>query len=166
MFVRVCATPGSCAGGVKTTQEHISDALDKGAELVCGGKAPEGAEYARGNYFLPTILTGARPDMIVMKEETFGPIVPFASYDNIDDAVADANDTNYGLVAFLFAKDYARIITVSKQLEAGTVCVNNGAVNTNYGPYAGWKESGYGLELSRKAIFEYVNTKHIKIKIG
>jgi acyl-CoA reductase-like NAD-dependent aldehyde dehydrogenase len=158
--------PMADQGGVNTTKEHIRDALDKGARLVCGGKTPEGGEYAKGNYFLPTILTGAKPDMIVMREETFGPIVPFASYENIDDAVAAANDTTYGLVAYLFAKDYGRIITVSKQLEAGTVCVNNGAVNTNYGPYAGWKESGYGLELSRKAIFEYVNTKHIKIKIG
>jgi acyl-CoA reductase-like NAD-dependent aldehyde dehydrogenase len=158
--------PMADEGGVKTTKEHIGDALEKGAKLVCGGKAPEGEEYAKGNYFLPTILTGANPDMIVMKEETFGPIVPFASYENIDDAIAAANDTTYGLVAYLFARDYGRITTVSKQLEAGTICVNNGAVNTNYGPYAGWKESGYGLELSRRAIFEYVNTKHIKIKIG
>ena len=79
--------------------------------------------------------------------------------------MAQANDTEYGLVAFLFTRDLATASRVSESLEAGTVCVNHGAVNTNYGPYAGWKDSGYGVELSRRAVFEYLKTKHIKVQL-
>lgn len=157
--------PMATADGVATSQGHVSDAVAKGATLVCGGKRPDGGAFARGHYYLPTILTGATPAMKVMREETFGPVVPFATFDRIEEAVALANDTVYGLVAFLFTRDLAMASRVSESLEAGTVCVNHGAVNTNYGPYAGWKDSGYGIELSRRAVFEYLKTKHIKVQL-
>jgi succinate-semialdehyde dehydrogenase / glutarate-semialdehyde dehydrogenase len=150
--------------GVETVKEHIADALLKGATLVTGGKSPEGEQYAKGNYFLPTILNNCNSSMIVMQEETFGPVVPVESFNNLEDAIAKANDTNYGLVAYAFTKDMATTFRLAEALEAGTVCINNGKVNTNYAPYAGWKDSGYGVELSRKAIFEYLNTKHVKIE--
>jgi len=146
-------------------EEHVADALAKGAELVWGGSRPEGEEFARGNYYLPTVLTGATPEMRMMREETFGPVVPVVAFDEIDEAVAAANDTPWGLVSYLFANDTATIFRVSEALEAGTVCVNHGSVNTPYGPYEGWGDSGYGLELSREAIFEYLKTKHIKIAL-
>jgi len=158
--------PMATADGLATVEAHVADAVARGAILVYGGRKPEGEAYTRGHYYLPTILTGALPTMRVMREETFGPVVPFAVFDDLDDAVAQANDTPYGLVAYLFTRDYATTIRVSEALEAGTVCVNNGAVNTNYAPYAGWKESGYGLELSRRAVFEYLNTKHIKVQFS
>jgi acyl-CoA reductase-like NAD-dependent aldehyde dehydrogenase len=100
-----------------------------------------------------------------MREETFGPVVPVASFDDLAEGVRLANDTEYGLVSYLFTRDLTTAQRVSEQLEAGTVCINHGAVNTNYGPYAGWKESGYGVELSRRAVFEYLKTKHIKVKV-
>jgi succinate-semialdehyde dehydrogenase / glutarate-semialdehyde dehydrogenase len=150
--------------GVETVKEHIADALLKGASLVTGGKAPEGEQYQRGNYFLPTILNNCNSSMIVMQEETFGPVVPVESFDNLEEAIAKANDTNYGLVAYAFTKNMATTMRLGEALEAGTVCINNGKVNTNYAPYSGWKDSGYGVELSRKAIYEYLNTKHIKIE--
>jgi acyl-CoA reductase-like NAD-dependent aldehyde dehydrogenase len=153
------------ADGVETSQRHVSDAVAKGAALACGGKRPGGAAFERGHYYLPTVLTGATHAMLVMREETFGPVVPLAAFDRLEDAVALANDTEYGLVAFLFTRDLATASRVSESLEAGTVCVNHGAVNTNYGPYAGWKDSGYGVELSRKAVFEYLKTKHIKVQL-
>jgi succinate-semialdehyde dehydrogenase / glutarate-semialdehyde dehydrogenase len=103
--------------------------------------------------------------MDVMREETFGPVLPFAAFERIDEAIALANDTPYGLAAFVFTRDLATAHRVSEALEAGTVCVNHGAVNTNYGPYAGWKESGLGLELSRRGVFEYLKTKHIKVQL-
>jgi acyl-CoA reductase-like NAD-dependent aldehyde dehydrogenase len=157
--------PMATADGVETSQRHVSDAVAKGATLVCGGKRPEGDAFARGHYYLPTVLKGATHAMAVMREETFGPVVPFAAFDSLEEAVALANDTEYGLVAFLFTRDLATASRVSESLQAGTVCVNHGAVNTNYGPYAGWKDSGYGLELSRKAVFEYLKTKHIKVQL-
>jgi succinate-semialdehyde dehydrogenase / glutarate-semialdehyde dehydrogenase len=151
--------------GVETSQRHVSDAVARGATLVCGGRRPEGAAFARGRYYLPTLLTGATHSMKVMREETFGPVVPIAVFDKLEEAVALANDTEFGLVAYLFTRDLATANRVSESLEAGTICVNNGAVNTNYGPYAGWKDSGYGVELSRKAVFEYLKTKHIKVQL-
>ncbi len=158
--------PMTTADGLATVKAHVADAVAKGAKVLYGGTVPEGESYVNGQYYLPTILTDVSEDMLVMNEETFGPVVPVQPYDDDDQAVSMANDTTYGLVSYLFAKDFSRIIRISEMLEAGTVCVNNGSVNTNYGPYAGWKESGYGLELSRKAIFEYLNTKHIKVQIG
>jgi acyl-CoA reductase-like NAD-dependent aldehyde dehydrogenase len=163
--VAVDLGPMATPEGVATAERHVADALPKGASLVCGGRRPDGAAFARGNYYLPTILTGATPDMDVMREETFGPVLPFAAFDTVDEAVALANDTAYGLAAFVFTRDLATAHRVSEALEAGTVCVNHGSVNTNYGPYAGWKDSGLGMELSRRAVFEYLKTKHIKMQL-
>jgi acyl-CoA reductase-like NAD-dependent aldehyde dehydrogenase len=157
--------PMARAEGVEASERHVADALAKGATLVCGGKRPVGAAYARGHHYLPTVLSAATQQMKVMREETFGPVVPFAAFDTVEQAVALANDTDYGLVAFLFTRDLAMTARVSEALEAGTVCVNHGSVNTNYGPYAGWKDSGYGLELSRRAVFEYLKCKHIKVQL-
>ena len=146
-------------------EEHVADAVARGATVVTGGRRPEGEAYASGNYYLPTILDGVTPEMRFHREEHFGPSVGFAAFDDLDAAVAAANDTPYGLVSYLFTRDLGTNVRVSEALEAGTVCVNHGAVNTNYGPYSGWGDSGYGLELSRRAIFEYLKTKHIKVRV-
>jgi len=159
---KVDGGPMATADGVKTCETHVADALAKGANLITGGKRPEGETFAKGNYYLPTLLTGCTQDMLVMREETFGPVIGIASFDTLDEAIAKANDTDYGLVAYAFTKDYATTVKLSEALEAGTVCVNHGAVNTNYAPYAGWKDSGYGVELSRRAVLEYLKPKHIK----
>jgi succinate-semialdehyde dehydrogenase/glutarate-semialdehyde dehydrogenase len=151
--------------GLETVQKHVADALGKGATLITGGSAPAGTEYEHGNYYAPTILTDATDNMLAMQEETFGPVVPIQSFESIDDAIEKANNTNYGLVSYLFTKDFKTTTLVSEKLEAGTVAVNCSAVNTNYAPYAGWKDSGYGFELSRKSVFEYLKMKHIKVEI-
>jgi succinate-semialdehyde dehydrogenase / glutarate-semialdehyde dehydrogenase len=134
--------------------------LARGARLVTGGKRP----LETGNYYAPTVLADVSDDALMMHEETFGPVVPLLTFTDLEEAIERANDTPYGLVAYLFAKDYATITRVSEALEAGTVCVNNGAVNTNYAPYEGWKESGFGVELGRRGIMEYVKTKHVKVQ--
>jgi acyl-CoA reductase-like NAD-dependent aldehyde dehydrogenase len=151
--------------GLKTAIEHVEDALRRGAKLITGGSAPEGKAFEKGNYYRPTILDNATDDMLVMQDETFAPIVPVQVFDSIDDAVHRANNTRYGLVSYLFTTNLKTAMELSGRLEAGTVSVNCSAVNTNYAPYAGWKDSGYGLELSRKAVFEYLNTKHVKIEL-
>jgi acyl-CoA reductase-like NAD-dependent aldehyde dehydrogenase len=158
--------PMATADGIETVEAHVADAVEKGATLVCGGRRPDGPAFSKGNYFLPTILTGCTHAMRVMREETFGPVVPVVKFDTLDEAIALANDSDYGLAAYGFAKDYRTIITMSEALEAGTVCINHGAVNTNYAPYAGWKDSGYGLELSRRAVFEYLKLKHTKTALA
>lgn len=159
---KVDGGPMATAEGVATVAEHVADALEKGALLVTGGRRPEGELFARGHYFLPTVLTRCTQDMRVMRDETFGPVVAVAAFEDLEDAIARANDSDYGLVAYAFTRDYATTVKLSERLEAGTVCVNHGAVNTNYAPYAGWKDSGYGLELSRRAVYEYLKPKHIK----
>lgn len=157
--------PMATADGPVTSQRHVDDAVKRGATLVTGGARPSGDAYAKGNYYPPTILIGCTQDMLVMREETFGPVVPFTAFDTLEQAITLANDTDYGLVAYAFTKDHSATVALTERLEAGTVCVNHGAVNTNYAPYAGWKDSGYGLELSRKAVFEYLKTKHIKTAV-
>ena len=159
---KVDGGPMATADGVTTCEAHIADALAKGATLITGGRRPAGEAFAKGNYFPPTILTGCTQDALVMREETYGPIVGIATFGALDEVIAKANDTDYGLVAYAFTKDYATTVKLTEALEAGTVCVNHGAVNTNYGPYAGWKDSGYGVELGRRAVFEYLKPKHIK----
>ncbi|MBL9126380.1 MAG: aldehyde dehydrogenase family protein [Verrucomicrobiales bacterium] len=158
--------PMATADGPATAQAHVDDALARGARLIAGGRRPDGENFARGHYYLPTLLVDCPADARVMREETFGPVVAMARFHALDDAVARANDTPYGLVAYLFTRDLATAHLASEALEAGTVCVNHGAVNTAYGPYAGWKESGYGLELSRRAVFEYLKPKHLKIALA
>ena len=158
--------PMATADGVRTCERHVADRPGRGRPSLPRAGARKRTAFARGHYYLPTVLTGATHAMLVMREETFGPVVfSFAAFDGLDEAVALANDTEYGLVAFLFTRDLATTARVSEALEAGTVCVNHGAVNTNYGPYAGWKDSGYGVELSRRAVFEYLKTKHIKVQL-
>ncbi len=157
--------PMCTADGLATTESHVADALLKGARLVSGGNRLAGEKYSKGNYYPPTILANVNAGMKVMNEETFGPIVPIDTFDDIEQAIQKANNTRYGLVSYLFTKDFKTTVQVSESLEAGTVAVNTGAVNTNYAPYAGWKESGYGFELSRKAVFEYLKTKHIKVEV-
>ena len=162
---KVDGGPMATADGVETCERHVADAVEKGATLVTGGKRLAGDAFDKGNYFPATILTGCSRDMLVMREETFGPVVAIDTFDDLAEGIAKANDTDYGLVAYAFTRDYATTLKLSEALEAGTVCVNNGAVNTNYAPYAGWKDSGYGVELSRRAVYEYLKPKHIKTAI-
>ncbi|MGE3309322.1 MAG: aldehyde dehydrogenase [Limisphaerales bacterium] len=157
--------PMATPDGPLTAQAHVDDAIARGGRLVTGGGRPEGAAFERGHYYLPTLLTGCPPEARVMREETFGPVIGMAAFETLDEAIALANASEYGLVAYLFTRDLSTTIRASEALEAGTVCVNHGAVNTTYGPYAGWKDSGYGLELSRRAVFEYLKPKHVKVAL-
>jgi succinate-semialdehyde dehydrogenase/glutarate-semialdehyde dehydrogenase len=151
--------------GLLRTIHHIQDAVAKGAKIITGGERPQNEKFSGGNYFLPTILVDVHQQMKVMNEETFGPVVPVDRFDTLDEAIKKANDSDFGLVSYLFTNNFKTTVTVSERLESGTVAVNTAAVNTNYAPYAGWKNSGYGLELSRKAVFEYLKIKHIKVEM-
>ncbi len=157
--------PMATVDGLQVVKDHVEDALSKGANLITGGNPPEDVQFQKGNYYLPTILDKAKDDMLVMRDETFGPVVPIQVFKDLEDAVEKANNTPYGLVSYLFTKDLKTAHETSELLEAGTIAINCGSVNTNYAPYQGWKDSGFGLELSRKSVFEYLKTKHIKIEL-
>ena len=157
--------PMCTLGGVQKARAHIADAVAKGAKVLAGGKTPEGAQYARGFFFEPTVLTNVNHDMLVMKEETFGPIAPIMGFDMVDEAIAYANDTPYGLVAYLYTNNLRTTYRVTEELECGTVGVNNVAGGEFPYPYGGWKQSGLGVENSHYATEQYLQLKHVRIDL-
>jgi acyl-CoA reductase-like NAD-dependent aldehyde dehydrogenase len=147
----------------RRTMEHIADAVNQGARLVTGGRPPDGAAFARGTFFLPTVLADVRPSMRVMREETFGPVAAIARFRSIDEAIAAANDTPYGLAAYVFGRDLERCLYVAERIEAGGVGVNVNDVTELAAPFGGWKESGFGRELGPEGLQHCLELKHIRI---
>lgn len=142
---------------VEKIENHIADALAKGAEIVTGGQR----HNLGGTYFEPTILTGATSDMKVAREESFGPLAPIFKFEQEHDAIRMANDTEFGLASYVYTRDLARFYRVSEQLEYGMVGVNTGLISTEVAPFGGIKESGLGREGSRHGIDDYLDLKYI-----
>ncbi len=149
--------------GIETVTKHIDDALKKGARLLCGGKKPEGKTFEKGFFFEPTILADADQSMLVMREETFGPLVGVMPFDTIDEAISLANDTVYGLAAIVYTKSLSLSERLSKEINAGNVAINNPDPGVLNAPYGGWKDSGFGYEHGPEGIYEYLHIKHIRI---
>ncbi|MBC7097616.1 NAD-dependent succinate-semialdehyde dehydrogenase [Candidatus Bipolaricaulota bacterium] len=147
------------------TKEHIEDALKKGARLLFGGTEPKGKEYEKGFFFMPTVLSGVNHQMRIMKEETFGPVMPIMVVHDHKQALELANDTRYGLAAYVFTRDLSRAVKLAERLEAGGIAVNVNDVTELQAPFGGWKQSGIGRELSRHALESYLEYKHIRIGI-
>lgn len=154
------------AEALTKTQQHLEDAMSKGARLVAGGSVPEGDQYKRGYFFRPTIVVDCDHSMKVMIEETFGPLVGIAAYDDLDEAIGYANDTPYGLAAYCYSKDLAEIHSVSSKLEYGNVAINNVDAGIMNAPYGGRKQSGIGYEHGREGLLEYFNFKHVRLYHG
>ena len=145
------------------TKEHVADALAKGAEILSGGQEPEGEIYKNGFFFQPTILGEMDHSMRVMREETFGPVAPIMKFKTINEAINLANDTEYGLAAYVFTNDINTAIFASELLEAGGVGVNVNNVVDIRAPFGGWKQSGIGRELGHYGLDAYLEIKHIRI---
>jgi succinate-semialdehyde dehydrogenase/glutarate-semialdehyde dehydrogenase len=145
------------------TKDHIADALAKGAELLCGGRTPSGDAYARGYFFLPTVLDGANHTMRVMREETFGPVAPIMRFKTLQEGIDLANDSEYGLAAFAFTESLRTALHLAERLEAGGIGINTGTVMELQAPFGGWKQSGLGRELGAYGLEEYLELKHIRI---
>ena len=142
-------------------QDHIADALSKGAVVATGGKPHD----LGGTFFEPTILTGVTQDMTVSKEETFGPMAPLFKFENVDDVIAMANDTIFGLAAYFYAKDLSRVYKVAEALEYGIIGVNTGIISTEVAPFGGVKQSGLGREGSHHSMDEYLELKYICMSV-
>ena len=139
--------------------ELVRDAVDKGARLVTGG-APVGD---RGYFYAPTVLADVPPDARLLREEVFGPVAPVVAFDTEDEAVSAANDTEFGLVAYVFTRDLQRAIRVSERIDTGMVGLNVGVVSNPAAPFGGVKHSGFGREGGFEGIEEYLETKYVGI---
>ncbi|PMR69906.1 NAD-dependent succinate-semialdehyde dehydrogenase [Halomonas heilongjiangensis] len=142
---------------VDKVQSHIADALAKGGRLVCGGEP----HSLGGTFFQPTVIADVTDEMRVATEETFGPLAPVFRFDTVDEAIAMANATEFGLAAYFYARDYRRIWHVMEGLEYGMVAVNEGILSTELAPFGGVKESGLGREGSRHGLDEYTELKYV-----
>jgi succinate-semialdehyde dehydrogenase/glutarate-semialdehyde dehydrogenase len=156
--------PMCTLSGIKKTISHIQDAVGKGAKVVCGGKRPDGPKFEKGYFFEPTILRDVDHSMLVMREETFGPLVGVMPFDTLDEAVKLANDTQYGLAAIVFTQDINTARCLCRDIEAGNVAVNNVDAGVINAPYGGWKDSGFGVEHGSEGLYEYLHIKHIRIR--
>jgi succinate-semialdehyde dehydrogenase / glutarate-semialdehyde dehydrogenase len=145
------------AKAIAKVEEHIADAVGKGARVALGGKR----HALGGTFFEPTILTGVTSKMLVAREETFGPIAPLFKFHTEAEAIAMANDTEFGLAAYLYTRDLARSWRVSEAIEYGIVGLNTGIISTEVAPFGGVKESGTGREGSKYGILDYTEMKYI-----
>jgi succinate-semialdehyde dehydrogenase / glutarate-semialdehyde dehydrogenase len=142
---------------VEKVESHIKDAIAKGAKVALGGR-----RHARGGrFFEPTILTDVTPSMAIAREETFGPVAPLFRFSSEADAIALANDTEFGLAAYFYGRDVGRIFRVAEALEYGIVGVNTGLISTEVAPFGGVKESGLGREGSKYGIEEFLEIKYV-----
>lgn len=144
---------------VEKVEEHIADAVAKGARIVLGGARHE----LGGSFFQPTILADVTPEMLVAREETFGPVAPLFRFTSDEEAIRMANDTEFGLASYFYSRDINRVWRVAEALEYGMVGINTGLVSTEVAPFGGVKESGIGREGSKYGIDEFIVVKYLCI---
>lgn len=149
------------ADAVAKVQLHLDDAVAKGAQILAGGKPHDLGGY----FFEPTILTGVTRQMLVATEETFGPLAPLFKFDDVDDVIKQANDTEFGLAAYFYGRDISLVYKVAEALEYGMVGVNTGLISTEVAPFGGIKSSGLGREGSKFGIEEYLEMKYICMSV-
>jgi succinate-semialdehyde dehydrogenase/glutarate-semialdehyde dehydrogenase len=144
---------------VLKVEKHIADALSKGARLVSGGHRHD----LGGTFFQPTVLADVTHDMLVAREETFGPLAPVVRFDTEDEAIALANDSEFGLAGYFYSRDVARVWRVAEALECGIVGINTGLISTEQAPFGGIKQSGIGREGAQIGIEEYLEIKSFHV---
>jgi succinate-semialdehyde dehydrogenase/glutarate-semialdehyde dehydrogenase len=146
---------------VEKSEEHVRDAIQHGATLVTGGSRLSGGEYDSGSFYAPTVLSGVTDEMLIYREETFGPVAGLTPFDTEQQAIEYANDTIYGLAAYFHTRDYARLMRVAEKLDYGIIGANTGIISAANAPFGGVKESGYGREGGSVGIDEYLAVKYV-----
>ncbi|MDT5181712.1 MAG: succinate-semialdehyde dehydrogenase / glutarate-semialdehyde dehydrogenase [Mycobacterium sp.] len=144
---------------VATVEDLVSDAVSKGATVAVGGVAPEGP----GHFYPATVLSDVPPSARIFKEEVFGPVAPIIGFDTEEEGIAAANDTEYGLAAYIYTQGLDRALRVAEAIEAGMVGVNRGVISDPAAPFGGVKQSGFGREGGSEGIEEYLDTKYIAL---
>ncbi len=143
--------------GLEKVEDHISDAVSKGATIYTGGRRSE----LGGTFFEPTLLSGVSAGMKVLSEETFGPVAPVITFETVDEAIELANNTEFGLAAYFYARDISTVWRVAEELESGMVGINTGLVSTAEAPFGGVKSSGLGREGSKYGIEDFLEQKYL-----
>ncbi len=148
---------------VQKVRLHIADALDHGAQLLTGGEPADGSE--RTNFWKPTVLVNATTNMLVAREETFGPVAPLIAFESEDEVIRQANDTPFGLAAYFFTQNVSRVWRVAEALEYGIIGANDALPSTAQAPFGGFKQSGLGREGGAVGIDEYLEVKFVSLEL-
>ena len=144
---------------------HVSDALDKGASLTVGGGRLDGDVYDGGLFFAPTVLDGVTDDMLIAREETFGPVAPLLSFSDEKEVIERANASRYGLAAYFYTQDLRRSQRVAEALEYGMIGINDPNPATPSAPFGGMKESGLGREGGEEGIDAFLESKLVSMTL-
>lgn len=153
--------PMISAAALAKVEQHLEDATSKGAQIKTGGARSDAGEL----FYSPTVMDGVTEDMLLNREETFGPIAPVFRFETEEDVLRMANDTEFGLASYFYARDVSRIFRVTEALESGMVGVNTGLISTAEAPFGGIKQSGLGREGSKYGIDEYLELKYVCLSI-
>jgi succinate-semialdehyde dehydrogenase / glutarate-semialdehyde dehydrogenase len=153
---------------VDKVEEHVQDAVSKGAKIAAGGHRiiREGAGGRQVHFYEPTILTGVTDEMKIQQEETFGPVAPIQPFQQEEEAIEKANNSPYGLAAYFYTRDLSRAIRVAEKLEYGIVGVNDGRPSTAQAPFGGMKESGIGREGGKYGVEEFLEIKYVSVGLN
>ncbi len=147
------------ADAVKKVEEHIADAVKRGAKVVTGGKR----HALGGNFFQPTVLADVPVAAEIFRDETFGPVAPLFRFKTEEEAIRMANDTEFGLASYFYSRDVGRVFRVAEALEYGIIGINEGIISTEVAPFGGMKASGLGREGSKYGIEEYLEIKYLTL---
>ena len=147
-------------------ERQVDDATGKGSKVLTGGHRLTENELANGHFYAPTVLTGVTPDMLIYREETFGPIAGVIPFDDEEQVIQMANDTNYGLASYIYTNDLSRAFRVSEALRFAIIGINDINPTSAAAPFGGMKESGLGREGGQEGITEYLETKLVGISVA
>ncbi len=147
---------------LEKVEAHVADARQKGGEIKVGGTP----DAKGGLFFSPTVVTGANTDMLLAREETFGPVAPLFKFDSDDEVIELANATEFGLASYFYARDLARVFKVAEALEYGMVGINTGLISTEVAPFGGVKQSGFGREGSKYGVDDYLDVKYLCLDVS
>ncbi|KAJ32579.1 succinate-semialdehyde dehydrogenase [Agrobacterium tumefaciens] len=157
----ISAGPMISKKALTKVEDHVRDAIENGAKVVVGGKQHK----LGGLFYEPTVLSNVDDSMLIAKEETFGPVAPVFCFDSVEEVIARANNTEFGLASYFFTRDLSKALKVAEALECGMVGVNTGSISTESAPFGGVKQSGLGREGSKYGIEDYLETKYVCLDI-
>jgi lactaldehyde dehydrogenase/glycolaldehyde dehydrogenase len=149
---------------LEKVERYVEEARSNGARVAIGGRRPAGDNFRRGYWYEPTVLLDVRQDMNIMQEEVFGPVVPIMEFSSFDEALDLANDSKYGLAAYLFTSDVHRVFHAVRDLECGELYINRGPGESIHGYHTGWKQSGIGGDDGKYGLEHYLRRKTVYIK--